>query len=122
MLIPFMISKIHRATVTGTNLEYYGSISIDEDIMEKANLRANQKIEVYNCTSGTRLSTYVIIAPRGSKSFILNGAAAHLVNKGDIIIVAAYGLIDERELNSLNSVVLFLDENNNIEQIINGKL
>ncbi len=122
MLIPFMISKIHRAKVTGTNLEYYGSLSIDEDIMEKANLRENQKIEVYNCTSGTRLSTYVIIAPRGSKDFILNGAAAHLVNKGDIIIVAAYGLLDERELNSLNSVVLFLDENNNIERIINGKL
>lgn len=117
-----MISKIHRARVTGTDLDYYGSLSLDEDIMEKANLRENQKIDVYNCTNGNRLSTYVITAPRGSKDFIVNGAAAHLVNKGDIIIVAAYGLIDEREFDSLNSVILFMDENNNIEQIINGKL
>lgn len=122
MLIPFMISKIHRARVTNTNLDYYGSISIDEEIMKKANVRENQKVDVYNCTNGNRLTTYVIAAPRGSKDIVLNGAAAHLVSNNDLVIIVAYGLLDEKELGSRNSVVLFMDKNNNIEKIVNGKL
>ncbi len=122
MLIPFLISKIHKARVTGTNLDYAGSIGIDEEIMTKANLREFQKVEVYNISNGNRFATYVIQEQAGSKDIVLNGAAAHLVSKGDTIIIAAYALIDERELNSLNSVVLIMNDNNQIEKIVNGKL
>jgi aspartate 1-decarboxylase len=122
MLIPFLISKIHKAKVTGTNLDYAGSIGIDEEIMIKANLREFQKVEVYNISNGNRFATYVILEQAGSKDIVLNGAAAHLVSKGDTIIIAAYALIDERELNSLNSVVLIMNDNNQIEKIVNGKL
>lgn len=122
MFIPFLISKIHRATVTGTDLHYYGSIGIDEELMKKANLRENQKVEIYNISNGKRFSTYVIPAQKRSKQITLNGAAAHLVSKGDLIIIAAYALLDERELNSLNSVVLIMKEGNEVDKIINGKL
>jgi len=122
MLIPFLISKIHKAKVTGTNLDYAGSIGIDEEIMIKANLREFQKVEVYNISNGNRFATYVIQDKPGSKDIVLNGAAAHLVSKGDTIIIVAYALIDERELNSLNSVVLIMNDNNQIEKIVNGKL
>lgn len=122
MLIPFLISKIHKAKVTGTNLDYAGSIGIDEEIMIKANLREFQKVEVYDISNGNRFATYVIQEQAGSKDIVLNGAAAHLVSQGDNIIIAAYALIDERELNSLNSVVLIMNDNNQIEKIVNGKL
>jgi aspartate 1-decarboxylase len=122
MLIPFLISKIHNATVTGTDLNYAGSIGIDEEIMNKANLREFQKVEVYNITNGNRLSTYVIQEKAGSKRIVLNGAAAHLVSRGDAVIIAAYALLDERELNSLNSVILIMDRDNQVEKIIQGKL
>lgn len=122
MLIPFLVSKIHRARVTGKNLNYSGSISIDEEIMGKANLREFQKVEIYNISNGNRFATYVITAERGSKDFILNGASAHLVSKGDVIIVAAYALIDEKELNSLKSVVLLMNGTNEIEKILYGKI
>jgi aspartate 1-decarboxylase len=122
MFIPFLVSKIHRAKVTGKNLNYSGSISIDEEIMGKANLREFQKVEVYNISNGNRFATYVIPAEIGSKDFILNGASAHLVSKGDVIIVAAYALIDEKELNSLKSVVLLMNETNEIEKVLYGKI
>ena len=122
MLIPFMISKIHRARVTGTDLDYYGSISIDEEIMEKAKLKENQQVEVYDCTNGSRLTTYVITAPRGSGDIVMNGAAAHLVDPDDIIIIVAYGLLEEEELDSRSSVILFMDADNHIEKIVNGKI
>jgi aspartate 1-decarboxylase len=122
MMIPFLISKIHRARVTGTDLDYFGSVTIDEEIMKQANLRENQKVEVYDITNGNRLNTYVIPAPPGSRQVVLNGAAAHLVNAGDTIIIAAYALIDERELNTLNSVVVLMNEDNTISKVVNGKL
>lgn len=122
MLIPFLVSKIHQAKVTGTNLHYSGSIGIDEDIMKKAGLREFQKVEVYNMNNGNRFSTYVITEKPGSKEITLNGAAAHLVSRGDTIIIAAYALIDERELNSLNSIIMIMDGNNAIQKIVQGKL
>lgn len=123
MMIPFLVSKIHRAKVTSTDLEYYGSISIDEEIMKEANLREYQKVEIYDITNGSRLNTYVIPAPAGSRDIILNGAAAHLVKTGDIIIIAAYALLDEGELDTRNSVVLLMnDKDNSIDKVINGKL
>jgi len=122
MLIPFLVSKIHRATVTGTHLDYMGSISIDEDIMDTAGLRENQKVDVYDITNGSRLTTYVIQAPRGSRSIELNGAAARLVDKGDLIIVAAYALIDERELDSRNAVILLMETGNHIGKVVNSRI
>jgi aspartate 1-decarboxylase len=122
MLIPFLVSKIHRARVTRTNLDYSGSIGIDEEIMKKAGLREYQKVEVYNTTNGNRFSTYVVSEKSGGGDIVVKGAAAHLVSQGDIIIIAAYAMIDEIELNSLNSVILIMDENNGIERIVQGKL
>lgn len=122
MFIPYLIAKIHNARVTGADLNYAGSISIDSDLIKEAGLREFQKVDVYNITNGNRLSTYVISAPAGSREFILNGAAAHLVSVGDRIIVAAYALLDERELNSRSATILLVDENNNVERVIHGKL
>jgi len=122
MLIPFLISKIHKATVTGADLNYSGSIAVDSDLMKKARLREFQKVEIYNISNGHRLSTYVITGREGSGEITLNGAAARLAHKGDKIIIAAYALLDERELNSLNSVILLMKDNNEIERIINGGL
>jgi len=122
MLIPFLISKIHNATVTGADLNYSGSISIDPEIMEKAKVREFQKVEIYNITNGQRFSTYVISGKRGAREFTLNGAAARLVTHGDRIIIAAYALLDERELDSLNAVILLMNGKNEIEKIINGKI
>jgi aspartate 1-decarboxylase len=122
MLIPFLISKIHNATVTGADLNYSGSISIDPDLMREARLREFQKVEIYNINNGHRLATYVISGCQGSKEITLNGAAARLAHTGDRIIIAAYALLDERELNSLNSVILLMKENNEIERVVNGGL
>ena len=122
MLIPFMISKIHRARVTQVDLHYQGSVSIDEELMEKANLRLFQKVEVYNISNGNRFETYVLAAERGSRRVVVNGAAAHLTAPGDIVIIAAYALIDEKDLNSLNSVVLIVNDANEVERVIQGKL
>lgn len=122
MLIPFLISKIHNAAVTGADLNYSGSISIDPEIMEKAKVREFQKVEIYNITNGQRFSTYVITGERGAREITLNGAAARLVTKGDRIIIAAYALLEERELDSLSAVILLMNEKNEIEKIINGKI
>ncbi len=122
MLIPFLVSKIHQARVTDTDVHYSGSLTLDEDLMKTANLKEYQKIEIYNITNGNRFSTYVIQGGKGSKQVVVNGAAAHLVSKGDVVIIAAYALIDEKELNSLQSVILLMNEKNEVEKILNGKL
>ena len=122
MLIPFLIAKIHEARVTGANPNYVGSISIDIEILKEAGLREFQKVEVYNITNGNRFSTYTIAAESGSRDIVLNGAAAHLVKPKDRIIVAAYALLDERELDSLSATILLLDEANGIEKVLSGKL
>lgn len=122
MLIPFLVSKIHRATVTSTDINYEGSIAIAEDIMEKAGLRVFQKVEVYNINNGARFSTYVLPWPRASKEIVVNGAAARLVQPGDMIIIAAFALIAEKELESLNAVIVKMGAGNEIEKITNTKL
>jgi len=122
MLIPFLVSKIHRAIVTGCDINYEGSISIDEDIIEKAGLRIYQKVDVYNISNGARFSTYVIPWPRASRGIVVNGAAARMVQPGDRVIIAAYALIDEKELNSLNAVIINMAAGNEIEKITHTKL
>lgn len=118
MMIPFLISKIHRATITASDIDYNGSISIDSEIMKAAKLKEFQKVEIYNITNGNRFSTYTIQAEEGKGEIVINGAAAHLVEPGDKIIIAAYALIDEKELNSLNSVIVLMKDENLIDKIM----
>jgi len=82
--------KIHRATVTDADLEYEGSVAIDADLLKMAGILPYEKVAIYNITNGNRLETYAIVAPRGSGEICINGAAAHLAGKGDIVIIAAY--------------------------------
>jgi aspartate 1-decarboxylase len=122
MLIPYLIAKIHRATATGADLHYEGSIAIDEAIMEQAGLRVFQKVDVYNVDNGARWSTYVLPWLRASRGIVVNGAAARLVQPGDKLIIAAYALLDEKELNSLSAVILNMGPENEIEKITHTKL
>ncbi len=122
MLIPYLIAKIHRATVTASDLHYEGSIAIDEEIMEKAGLRVFQKVDVYNVSNGARWSTYVLPWSRASRGIVVNGAAARLVQPGDLLIIAAFALLDEKELNSLSATVVTMGPGNTIEKITATKL
>lgn len=107
-----MKSKLHRATVTEANLNYVGSITIDEDLMELADLWANEKVQIVNNNNGARLETYVIAGPRGSGVICLNGAAARLVQPGDNVIIISYGLMTEEEARAYKPKVVIMDENN----------
>jgi len=107
-----MKSKIHRATVTEANLNYVGSITIDESLMEAADLLENEKVQIVNNNNGARLETYVIPGPRGSGVICLNGAAARLVQPGDVVIIISYAVISQEELNSHKPTVVFVDEKN----------
>ncbi len=121
MMIPFLISKIHRATITGTSIDYNGSISIDTELMLKGGLKEFQKVEIYNITNGNRFSTYVIPAEKGSKEIIINGAAAHKVALGDKIIIASYGYLNETEMKELNPLIVLLKDVNVVDEILNEK-
>ena len=105
-------SKIHRLTVTGTDIDYEGSLSLDRDLMDVADIRPFERVEVYNISNGNRFSTYVIPAPRGSGEVRLNGAAARLGCKGDLIIVASYAEYEEEELEGYRPVLVFVDSFN----------
>lgn len=98
MLIEVLKSKIHRAVVTEKNINYEGSITIDGLLLEKAGIYEGEKVHVYNINNGVRFETYVIKGKKYSGEVCLNGAAARLAEKGDIIIIAAYGLIDEENI------------------------
>ncbi len=107
-----MKSKIHRATVTEANLNYIGSITIDESLMEAGDLLENEKVQIVNNNNGARLETYVIPGPRGSGVICLNGAAARLVQPGDQVIIISYAQMSPEELRSHKPTVVFVDENN----------
>ncbi len=106
-------SKLHRARVTATEIDYEGSIAIDEDLLERVGILPLEQVHIYNITTGGRFVTYVITAERGSGIFSINGAAARLAQTNDRIIVAAYGIIDA-EQESHNAQVVLLDESNKI--------
>lgn len=110
-------SKLHRATVTEACLNYIGSITIDEDLMDAAHIMANERVQVVNNNNGARLETYVIPGPRGSGVICLNGAAARLVQPGDKVIIIAYGICTPEEARRHKPTVVFLDEHNNITEI-----
>jgi aspartate 1-decarboxylase len=109
-----MKSKIHRATVTQADLHYVGSISIDQDLMDAADLLEGEQVTIADITNGARLETYVIPAPRGSGTIGINGAAAHLVNAGDLVIIIGYGLLDDAEARTLKPSVVHVDAGNGI--------
>jgi len=114
MLRHFLIGKIHRATVTRADLDYVGSITLDPLLIEAAGFLENEKIDIYDVTNGSRLSTYVIPGIPGSGEVGINGAAAHLVNAGDLVILAAYAWMSEEEADGRRPKVVFVDERNRI--------
>ena len=105
-------SKIHRATITHADLNYIGSLTIDENLMDAAGLREFELVHVADLTNGARLGTYVMKGERGSGIMCINGAAAHLVNVGDLIIVFAYALVSEEEADEFKPKLVFVDKNN----------
>jgi len=109
MLIHIVKSKIHRVTVTDANLNYIGSITIDEDLMDAANIIANEKVSIVNNNNGERFETYVIPGERGSGKVCLNGAAARLVQPGDIVIIMAFTLMEMEEARQFKPAVIFPD-------------
>jgi len=117
MTIEMLYSKIHRATVTDANLNYVGSITIDEELLEKANLKVGQKVEILNINNGERFTTYTIRGERGKREMCLNGAAARKVQVGDKIIVVAYANYSEEELKAYKPTVVIVDDDNNIIDI-----
>lgn len=108
-------SKIHRATVTDANLNYVGSVTIDSDLLDAADILANEKVAIVNNNNGERFETYVIAGERGSGTICLNGAAARKVHKGDIVIIIAYALLEEKEAKELKPKIVMVDENNKIK-------
>ncbi|NLI17881.1 MAG: aspartate 1-decarboxylase [Actinomycetales bacterium] len=112
LLRPMVISKIHRATITDADLHYVGSITVDTDLLEAADLLPGQQVDVVDVTNGNRLTTYVLPGEPGSGEICINGAAAHLVHAGDIVILMAYGLMGDAEARTYTPKVVFVDENN----------
>ena len=113
MLVHIVKSKIHRVTVTEANLNYIGSITIDEDLMDAANVIANEKVSVVNNNNGERFETYVIPGKRGSGVICLNGAAARKAQPGDIIIIMAYAMMEMEEARKFKPAIIFPDTNTN---------
>ena len=110
----FLKCKIHRAKVTEADLNYIGSITIDQKLMETAGIAEYEKVQVLDITNGNRIETYTIKGKSGSGEICINGAAAHLINKGDVVIIVAFCLLDEHEVQSHKPVIVHVDEQNQI--------
>lgn len=113
-----MNSKLHRATITEANLNYVGSITIDADLLDAANMYPNEKVQIVNNNNGARFETYIIAGERGSGVICVNGAAARLVQEGDIVIILSYVYVTEAEARNHTPTVLLMDKQNQIEEII----
>ena len=107
-------SKLHRVRVTHSELHYEGSCAIDDDLLDAADIREYQQIDIYNVTNGERFTTYAIRAQRGSGVISVNGAAAHKANPGDILIIASYAMYNELELQKFHPQLVYVDERNRI--------
>ncbi len=105
-------SKIHRATVTDAQLHYEGSVTIDEDLLERAGICEFEQVQIYDVNNGNRLTTYAIVGPRGSGVICINGAAAHLVHPGELIIICAYAQFTEAERQGFRPQVVHVDGHN----------
>ena len=114
MLQEFLYAKIHRATVTDANLNYVGSITIDKALLKASGIKENQRVDILNINNGERFNTYVIEGKENSGCICLNGAAARKAEKGDLIIIVAYALLDEQEQKTFVPQIVHVDENNKI--------
>ena len=117
MTFDMLYSKIHRATVTEANLNYVGSVTIDQDLLDAAGILPGEKVQIVNNNNGARLETYTISGERGSGVLCLNGAAARLVQPGDVVIIIAYCMLDREEAKVFKPDVVFVDGNNKIVEI-----
>jgi len=117
MILNLLKSKIHCAIVTEANLRYMGSITIDEELMQAADILPNERVQVVNNNNGERLETYVIPGKKGSGVICLNGAAARLVQPGDVVIIMAYAFMEEKEARMYTPLVVMLDGKNKIKEI-----
>ncbi len=122
MRIEMLYAKIHRATVTDANLNYVGSITIDEDLLDAARMRVGQKVEILNINNGERFSTYIIRGERGKGEICLNGAAARKAHPGDKIIIVAYASYDEEELKSYKPTIVLMNEHENTIAAVHEEL
>jgi len=120
MNITMLYSKLHRATVTEANLNYVGSITIDEELLNASNMRVGQKIDIVNVNNGERFSTYIIPGEAGKKDICLNGAAARKVHVGDKIIIIAYASMSEEEADVFQPKIVILNDDNSIAQEFKG--
>jgi len=116
-----MKSKLHRATVTVADLDYVGSITIDRDLMDAADLLPDERVQVLDVTNGARLETYVIEGARGSGVIGINGAAAHLVHAGDLVLIVSYAELEDAEARTWQSTVVLVDGDNRIARIQHGE-
>ena len=119
MMRIMMKSKIHRATVTQADLDYVGSVTIDADLLDAADLLEGEQVAIVDNTNGARIETYVIPGPRGSGIIGINGAAAHLVHPGDLVIIMSYAVLDEAEAKALTPTVVHVDRANKVVKIGN---
>nr|HID58569.1 aspartate 1-decarboxylase [Desulfobacterales bacterium] len=115
MLRTFLKSKIHRATITGSDLHYEGSLTIDIDLMRAANILPHEMVHVYNISNGERFTTYALEGASGSGIICLNGAAARKGQKGDLIIITTYALLDEKEIPGFKPLMIYVDNQNKIK-------
>lgn len=115
MQLTLLKGKLHQATVTGAELDYEGSVAIDESLLEAADLLPYEQVDIYNITNGNRFTTYTIVAPRGSRTISVQGAAAHQVEVGDRVIICAYARMEEAEAKGFEPKKVFLDEHNEIK-------
>ncbi|MCD4557735.1 aspartate 1-decarboxylase [Schaalia sp. lx-100] len=116
---PMIQGKIHRATVTAADLHYVGSVTVDADLLDAADIVAGQQVDIADITNGNRLTTYTIAGPRGSGIIQLNGAAAHLVDVGDLVIIMAYCHVPQSQVGTWKPSVVFVDANNRIIEVGN---
>lgn len=121
MLRTMMKSKIHRATVTASDLNYMGSITVDRYLLEQANILENEKVQVLNLSNGARFETYAIAAEEKSGVICVNGAASRLVAVGDLIIIISYALMAEEEIKNYQPTVLFVNEKNELMEVTKGR-
>ena len=116
MIRKLLKSKIHRATVTEANIEYEGSVTIDQNLLDAADMLAYERVDIWNCSNGNRLSTYVIEGERGGGQICVNGAAAHLMKPGDLVIIASWADVPDAETRAFEAKRVFVDHENRIRQ------
>jgi len=109
-------SKIHRATVTEANVEYEGSVTIDRDLLDAADMLPYERVDIWNCTNGNRLTTYTIEGERGRGQICINGAAAHLMKPGDLVIIASWAEVPDEQARRFESKRVFVDSRNRIRE------